>query len=61
MINDTVTDYLIGQRYYNLDENSRLKRKKLTVLPGVSITAATMDLNNVLSDEELDIVSFTNE
>jgi len=55
IINDTITDYLKGQRYLNLDENSRKKRKKLSVPPGRSITSAVLGLNNLSSDEDTEI------
>lgn len=52
IINDTVTTYLKSQRFSNTDENSKKKRKKLTVPSGSSITVATLGLSNVSSDEE---------
>jgi len=55
IINDTVTDNLKVQRYLKLDENSRKKRKKLTIPPGRSITAAALGLNNLSSDEDTEI------
>lgn len=55
IINDTITDYLKGQRYLNLDENSRKIRKKLSVPPGRSITSAVLGLNNLSSDEDTEI------
>lgn len=34
------------------DKNSRKNIKKLTITPGVSITAATLGLNNISFDED---------
>jgi len=61
LINDTVTDYLKSQRYPNTYENSRKKRKKITVAAGASITMATLGVNNNDISEVSSIPILTND